>query len=220
MASIIASDEGTDRQNGVAGQGQAPRNAEPHRKVLDLSNAAGFTVVLEPGRGHMNESVPFVARRLTRKRHLEYAVPPAVVFPLHGFREELAWAVGWEPQMVFPLDGEPAGGVVFTVRRGGCDEVWLLTTWDTNGGRAAYVRVTPGRDVTDVRIRVSGPELGPTHVDVVYMWTGLSADGNAFVEAHTEDGFSQWMDEWEEVMAHYLRAGMKLKQATTADGPA
>lgn len=49
---------------------------------------------------------------------------------------------------------------------------WLLTTWDTNGGRAAYVRVTPDRDVTDVRISVSGPELGPTHVDVVCMWTG------------------------------------------------
>jgi hypothetical protein len=160
----------------------------------------------------MKQSVPFVARRVTRTRHQEYAAPPAVVFPLHGFREEQAWAVGWEPEMVYPPDGDPVEGAVFTVHRGGCDEIWELTTWDPAGGRAAYVHVTPGRDVTDLRIRVTGPELGPTHVEVVYTWTGLSPVGNAFVEAQTEDDFRQSMGEWEEEMAYYLRTGTKLER--------
>lgn len=61
----------------------------------------------------MNQSVPFVARRVTRTRHQEYAAPPSAVFPLHGFREEQAWAVGWEPEMAYPADGEPAEGAVW-----------------------------------------------------------------------------------------------------------
>ena len=168
----------------------------------------------------MNPSVPFVARRVMRTRHQEYTAPPAVVFPLHGFREEQAWAVGWEPEMVFPPDGEPVEGAVFMVRRGRRDEIWVLTTWDPAGGRAGYVHVTPDRDVTDLRIRVSGPERGPTHVEVTYTWTGLSEDGNAFVEAQTEDDFRRWMGEWEEEMAYYLRTGTKLERRTTVDGPA
>ncbi len=154
----------------------------------------------------------YVSKRVTRTRAQTYAASPAVVFPLHGFREEKAWAVGWEPEVIFAAGGAPAEGDVFLIRRGGPEEVWVLTTWDPPAGRAGYIHVTAGRDVTEIRIRVSGPVHGPSRVEVSYTWTGLSEAGNAFVEEQTEESFRRSMIEWEEEMAHYLGTGTKLER--------
>lgn len=160
----------------------------------------------------------FVAKRVVRTRIQTYPAPPAVVFPLHGFRDEKAWAVGWEPEMIYPADGAAVEGAVFAVRRDGAEEVWVLLDWDPQARRAGYVHVTPARDVTEIRIRVSGPEAGPSRVEVTYTWTGLSPEGNRFVERQTEEYFGEWMREWEEEMAHYLRTGMKLERRATTHG--
>lgn len=154
----------------------------------------------------------FAASRVERVRILEFEAPPALVFPLHGFREEKAWAVGWEPQPVYPADGTPGDGAVFLIRRQGVEEIWVLTRWDPEARIVSYVHVTPGRDVTDLRIRVTGPEDGPSRVEVAYAWTGLSDEGNAYVARQTEEDFRQWMGEWEEEMRHYLRTGRKLER--------
>ncbi len=160
----------------------------------------------------MTEIHPFVARRVRRTRHQTYAAPPAVVFPLQGFREEKLWSVGWEPEMVFPADGSPSEGAVFLITRSGAEEVWVLTRWDPVARRAGYGHGTAGHDVTEIRISVSGPEQGPSHVDVTYTWTALSEAGNAFIEEQTEESFRAWMSEWEEEMAHYLGTGTKLER--------
>ena len=160
----------------------------------------------------MTPSPHFVAKRVTLTRVQTYAAPPVVVFPLHGPLEEAAWAVGWDPEMIHPTGGPATEGAVFVTRHGGAEAVWVLATWDPREGRVGYVHVTAGRDVTDIHIRVSGPEGGPTRVEVTYTWTALSPAGNAFAEAQTEESFRQMMDEWEEEMAHYLRTGRKLER--------
>jgi hypothetical protein len=154
----------------------------------------------------------FVAKRVVRTRMQMYPVPPAVVFPLHGFRDEQAWAVGWNPEMIYPADGAAVEGAVFAVRRGGAEEVWVLVDWDPQALRAGYVHVTSARDVTEIRIRVSGPDSGPSRVEVTYTWTGLSSEGNEFVEQQTDEYFDEWMSDWEEEMAHYLRTGKKFER--------
>lgn len=118
--------------------------------------------------------------------------------------------------MVYPPDGAPTEGAVFTVSRDGAEETWVLTTWDPPARRVHYVHVTPGRDVTEIRIQVTGPEAGPSRVEVTYIWTGLSPAGNAFVERQTEQYFHAWMHEWEEEMSHYLSTGKKLVRAAKA----
>lgn len=174
--------------------------------------------------GHpMTPPSDFVARRVTRTRVQTYAAPPAVVFPLHGPREEAEWAVGWSPEMIHPAaGGPPSRGTVFLTRHGGAEAVWILTRWDPAQGRVEYVHVSQGRDVTEIDIRVSGPEAGPTRVEVTYTWTGLSRAGNAFVEGQTEEAFARMIDEWQEELAHYIRTGRKLERhavpETTAAG--
>lgn len=160
----------------------------------------------------MTPPTDFVARRVTRTRLQTYAAPPAAVFPLHGPLEEAAWAVGWHPEMIHPADGRADKGTVFVTRHGGAEAVWVLTTWDPRQGHVEYVHVSAGRDVTEIDIRVSGPEAGPTRVAVTYTWTALSPAGNAFVEGQTEESFGRMIDEWEEEMAHYLRTGRKLER--------
>jgi hypothetical protein len=172
--------------------------------------------------GDMTPPSDFVARRVTRTRVQTYAAPPAVVFPLHGPLEEAAWAVGWHPEMIHPAGGAPAAeGAIFVTRHGGAEAVWVLTTWDPARGRVRYVHVSQGRDVTGIDIRISGPEAGPTRVEVAYTGTGLSPAGNAFVESWTEETFGRMMDEWQEEMGHYLRTGRKLeRQAAPPATPA
>jgi hypothetical protein len=162
--------------------------------------------------GQMTPSTDFVAKRVTRTRAQTHAAAPSVVFPLHGPLEEALWAVGWHPEMIHPAAGPPARGTIFVTRHGGAEAVWVLTRWDPAQGRVEYVHVSQGRDVTEIDIRVSGPEAGPTRVEVTYTWTGLSPEGNAFVEGQTEEAFGRMMDEWEEEMAHYLRTGRKLER--------
>ena len=163
----------------------------------------------------MTGSLPFVPKRVTRTRVQHYAAAPAVVFPLHGPMTEALWAVGWEPEMIHPADGALAAGAVFLTRHGGAEAVWVNTAWDPKAGRVEYVHVSQDRDVTELRIRVSGPEQGPTEVEVTYTWTALSPAGNAFVEAQTEEDFLRWTGEWEEEMAHYLRTGRKLARQSS-----
>jgi hypothetical protein len=116
--------------------------------------------------------------------------------------------------MIHPVSGPAVEGAVFLTRHGGAEAVWTLATWDPGSGRIAYVHVTPDRDVTEIRIAVSGPPEGPSRVEVTYTWTGLSPEGNSFVEAQTEEAFGRMIDEWQEEMAHYLRTGRKLQRGT------
>ena len=160
----------------------------------------------------MTPSPQFVARRVTRTRIQNYSPPPAVVFPLHGPLEEAKWAVGWEPEMIYPAAAPADEGAIFVTRHGGAEAVWVNTMWDPQAGRVSYVHVSANRDVTEIRIAVSGPEQGPTRVEVTYTWTALSPAGNAFVEEQTEAFFAKRMGEWEEKMACYLRTGKKLER--------
>jgi len=158
----------------------------------------------------MNSTPQFSARRVSRTYVQSYPAAPAAVFPLHGPIEEAKWAAGWDPQMIHCAQGSTAAGSIFITRHNGAETVWVNTAWDPGAGRVEYVHMTPNRDVTEIRIRVSGPQAGPTRVEVTYTWTGLSEAGNNFVETHTEDRFRQWMGDWEEELAYYLRTGEKL----------
>lgn len=144
-----------------------------------------------------------------RTRSLEYvqhlAARPAEVMPFLTATGERAWAKGWNPRVLLPEAGPEGEGAVFTTP----DTWWVCTEFSApEGGRPAritYAHFTPGRDVTTIHITLAPEGEGGTLARVRYAWTGLSAEGNAFVEAHTPDGFTQDMKAWEADLNAVLR---------------
>ncbi|WP_026852499.1 hypothetical protein [Geothrix fermentans] len=144
-----------------------------------------------------------------RTRSLEYlqhlAARPLEVMPFLTATGERAWAQGWNPTVLFPESGPEGESAVFTTP----GTWWVCTEFSApEAGRPAritYAHFTPGRDVTTIHITLAPEGPGGTLARVRYTWTGLSAEGNAFVDGHTAAGFEQDMREWEADLNAALR---------------
>ena len=140
---------------------------------------------------------------LTFVQHL--VAPPAEVMPFLTPTGERAWAVDWNPTVLLPAFGPEGEGTVFVTH----GTWWVCTEFSApEAGRPAritYAHFTPGRDVTTVHITLAPEGEGGTLARVRYAWTGLSAEGNAFVEGHTAASFEQGMREWEADLNAALR---------------
>ena len=149
------------------------------------------------------------AAHVSRSSVIHLEAPADEVFPLFGPLAEKKWAGhDWSPDFLSPAGGADVEGAVFTT---GEDRhaIWVLTAFDLRALRAAYVQVTPGKAVTqlDIGLTREGPER--TSARITYTWTGLSEDGNRFVEHHGQL-FDKMMSEWEGVMNVYLK-GVRRK---------
>ena len=125
------------------------------------------------------------------------------VFPLFGAWEEKKWAVGWEPQFVYPTQPSDRPGMVFTVTHGGTKSVWTNTAFDATGGHVQYVYVIHDIVVTLIDIHLTKAGGNGTKVSVVYERTALSPEANDRV-AHLAKGDAKSGPEWEQAMNGYL----------------
>ncbi|HEX9009231.1 MAG TPA: hypothetical protein VF804_02605 [Holophagaceae bacterium] len=144
-----------------------------------------------------------------RTRSFDYvqhlAARPAEVMPFLTATGEHAWAQGWNPTVLHPAAGPEGEGAVFATP----DTWWVCTEFsapeDGRPARITYAHFTPGRDVTTIHITLAAEGEDGTQARVRYAWTGLSPEGNAFVEGHTPAGFERDMREWETDLNAALR---------------
>jgi len=133
------------------------------------------------------------------------AARPIEVMPFLTATGERAWAKGWNPTVLFPESGPEGEGAVFTTP----GTWWVCTEFSAPGGgrpaRITYAHFTPDRDITTIHITLSPEGQDGTLARVRYAWTGLSTEGNAFVEGHTSTDFEQDMREWEAELNEALR---------------
>jgi hypothetical protein len=137
----------------------------------------------------------FVPRHETRSATIRLDAPAARTFEMFTPLGERAWAHGWDPGFLHPLDGEGCEGSVFITRAGGVETIWTTVAHDPPH-RAVYSRVTPGLHAVIVQVDLRPSEDGGTLADVSYAFTALTPAGNDAV-AEMVDGFSGWMEEWE-----------------------
>jgi hypothetical protein len=74
--------------------------------------------------------------------------PLAVTWPLFGADQERAWAPGWNPAFVWPVNAIDQEGMVFKVPHGDKTAVWVNTALDRAANRIQYVYVLPDVAVT------------------------------------------------------------------------
>jgi hypothetical protein len=106
--------------------------------------------------------------------------PFEIAWPLFGADKERAWAADWEPIFLWPQKAFDQEGMVFTVRQGEKNAVWVNTAFDPIGRRIQYVYVIPEVVVTVITLELM-PDGHCTAVGVVYERTALAAAANDIV---------------------------------------
>ena len=136
---------------------------------------------------------------------MDLEAAPAVVLPLFGPVREAEWAHGWSPGMLYPSDGRPLVGSVFTTDDKSTDVVSIMTRFDERALEVDYVQVLPKVWAGQILIRLKESGNGRTHATVTYRRTALSPEADHGVEAFGQH-FPQQREHWENAVNQRLRA--------------
>ncbi len=148
--------------------------------------------------------------RATRSCVQRWEAPPERVLPLLTPRGEMAWAVGWEPDIRWQGPGNGEGTLFVTRSVGSSEAVWVLHNFDTAQPRVAYTYLVPGTLVVEVSVTLMALGEGRTRGEVRYTFTALSEAGNARIAERSDEHFAAFMRDWEQQLNHFLRTGRKL----------
>ncbi len=147
----------------------------------------------------------FIAKRIVRAHAIELNAPPEAVFPLFTPLGEKKWVEGWKPRMLYPPSGEAMEGTVFITRQPGeADTIWNILSYAPEIFRVKYARVTPGSRFGIVEVRCEKAESDRSRVQVSYIFTTLSEEGNKFIDGFSEAYFSDYIDSWGVALNRFL----------------
>ena len=147
------------------------------------------------GCNHGNDFSDFDALTIARTGSFELDLSADDAFPLFTAPGEVLWAPGWKP-VILNGDGYEEGTVWVTMGHGQ-STYWNVAGYDTEAGRARYVRVTPEADAGTVDVSVTPNDEGSSTVHVTYQLTGLSNTGNdGLVESLGEAEYAEMMQDW------------------------
>lgn len=140
--------------------------------------------------------------RLTGR--LTVVLPPGEAFHLFTAQGERRWAPRWEPSFPAPAADDAEPGTVFQTpdHDHGRTTTWIVVD-ATPGRRIRYARVTPGVSAGTVSVVLD--EAGAhSRVTVSYELTALSSDGAVHLRRFA-DGYSAFLDAWQDAIAEALR---------------
>ena len=135
---------------------------------------------------------------------------PSRVFPLLCPERERDWISGWDYEMVYSASGYAEPGCIFisTLPPEG-RTIWTFVEHDPDRHIVIH-RITP--DLVSIRwqMDLTEPAPGRTEVAVTWVVTGLSPEGNRFIDEMLDERFSGLIAWLEKLLDHYLRTGKPL----------
>jgi hypothetical protein len=156
---------------------------------------------------------PFKAQRVVKRHTLHLVAPPADVFPLLCPVREYEWIEPWSCDMVFSASGVAENNAVFTTNfsaQGG-EETWVVCCYEPDRA-IAFIRLIPGFKVNRLDIALTAAR-GGTVVHWTHTYTGLSEDGNQWIQQLSDDALDLEKAAIERMLNHYLQSGRMLKWA-------
>ncbi len=144
---------------------------------------------------------PGTRRTLRRTGTLKVAAPLDQAFPFFTPDGERLWVPDFDPEYLHPLSGEQGVGAIFTTRHGGEDTLWMVLRFSPQGGVAEYARVTPGSRRGTITVTLAPVNANTTEATVTYDLASTSAEGDAVLEAMTEDVYASMLADWERRIA-------------------
>jgi hypothetical protein len=153
----------------------------------------------------------FKAKRITRTYRQNISGTAETVFPLLCPVREAEWLEGWRYQIIHSVSGLAEEGCVFaTPGNDEEDTVWVITRHDTAYYEVDFVRFTPASRTCVLKIAVTPDGESDSTVDISYTYTGITEEGNAWIDNFTEESFLEAVKFWERSMNHFLKTGEKL----------
>jgi hypothetical protein len=140
---------------------------------------------------------PFRAEHAVRSASFDLALPRDQAFELFTPEGEKAWAEGWDPEYLYPVDGQAGMGMVFRTQHGGEETVWTMTRYEPESGAVSYLRCTHGSRIAGVEVLCAAIAPLRTQVTVTYSVTGLSDTGNDWIRAMDRQRYKAFIGEWE-----------------------
>jgi hypothetical protein len=161
----------------------------------------------------MSPTAPFRGDRVIQTRTLHITAPVERVFPLICPIREAEWAEGWSAKVLFAESGVAEENGVYTTQHAGEeDALWLVSHLDPATHWIEFVYLMPRRQIVKLGIWLHPRPDGTTDLEVQYVRTGITPEGNAQLQAPAAaERFRAMMDDWEQSLNHYLRTGRMLK---------
>ena len=141
-------------------------------------------------------SAVFRAERAQRSASFELPLPREDAFGLFTPEGERAWAQGWNPEYLHPVDGDPVAGMVFRTRAEGEETLWMMTRWQPDDGAVSYIGCTPGSRIATVDVTCAALAPDRCAVTVTYAFTGLGETGNEWIRALDAARYEAFIGEW------------------------
>ena len=110
--------------------------------------------------------------------------------PLFTPKGEEAWVPGWAPVYVKPASGETCKEMLFVTDHDGEKTYWTCMDWQPEEGHVRYLRSTPGSRTGFVDVQCRQIDAGTTAVRVTYELYALTDEGQAYIDATTDDKFA------------------------------
>ena len=134
--------------------------------------------------------------------------PVARVFPMFQPEGEKSWTAGWNPQYVWPRDGLPREGLVFTHDNGkGGESIWTMTRFDPQDHRIEYTVVSPESHVTRIQIRCNETLPGATSTTISYAVTPISERGLSVLKQFAPRDYEDRINAWQMAIDHFFDTG-------------
>ncbi len=138
--------------------------------------------------------------------------PASELFPLLCPVREYEWLEIWSCDMIYSESGIAENNCIFKTDfpdKGG-EETWVISRYEKNK-IIEFVRLNPDFMVTKLDIKLKQISDKKTEAVWTKIYTGLSHEGNTFVQSISEDQYKEEIAGLEKMLNHYLNTGKMLK---------
>ncbi len=159
-----------------------------------------------------NQTMKFSAKRIIRSYCQTINSSPEIIFPLICPVKEAEWADGWDYEMLYSKSSYAEEGAVFiTPWEGEENTIWVITVHDSINYKVEFVRVTPNSRASILKVHIREKDKKSSFVDITYIYTSITNEGNNFIDEYTEDVFLEMVKHWENSVNYFLETGKKLR---------
>ncbi|MFN7117899.1 MAG: SRPBCC family protein [Saprospiraceae bacterium] len=154
-----------------------------------------------------------LCNHVTKEASFLVNAAPDVAFPLFTPIEEMKWADGWHPEILYSDEHQMHEGMVFRTPGHFLQEAhyhWIVSKYMPEKYQIEYTVSTANRYWV-IKVRCEAADDHSTKATVRYTYTGFNELGNKLNEKAIHKMFEHNLNDWAEAINYYLITGKLLK---------
>lgn len=142
----------------------------------------------------------------SEKFHIDQ--PVEVLFPLFSAEGEKLWVPGWDYENIMGSNGLHEDYIFLTKNHDQTktETIWLVKRYKPESYFVQFYKIDPEEKVGIVTVECTRVEENLTEVEVTYEYTGLSDEGNAFIDDFTSSHYKKYIGEWKNLLDNYFQS--------------